>query len=264
MRPFEVRRAENPQPIVVSIPHAGLWLPRGYRERLTPDMRGLPMTDWHLPTLFDFLPRLGVTVIAALVSRYVIDLNRPPSGESLYGGRFETGLVPTQSFTGDQVFTDEPSEIEIDTARREVYQPYHSMLDALLEECQWGGKVAFLDLHSVTPASTRISPGLPAAIMLGTRDGRSCSQGYLEHVRTAYEKSQYSVVVNNPYKGGWITERIGRQSGVEAIQIEMDWSVYMDPMHPRTAKSGERFRLARDRLFDVWSDLVPGVCAYLA
>lgn len=264
MTPFVIQRPETALPIVVSIPHAGLWLPQGYRERLTPQMRGLPMTDWHLPTLFDFLPRLGVTVIAASVSRFVIDLNRPPYGESLYPGRFETGLVPMQSFNGEPVFVDAPDKPEIDAARREVYDPYHAALDSLLEAPQWKDRVAFFDLHSVTPARTRISPGLPAEIMLGTRDGRSCSSGYLELVRTAYETGNYSVAVNNPYKGGWITERIGRRANVEAIQIEMDWSVYMDPARPRTAKTGIRFGRARDRLLDLWSRLIPDVCAYLA
>jgi N-formylglutamate deformylase len=62
------------------------------------------MTDWHLHALYDFLPALGITTIHAVYSRFVVDLNRPPDGHALYPGRFETGLVPMETFSGDKIF----------------------------------------------------------------------------------------------------------------------------------------------------------------
>src|SRR5690625_5001037 len=127
MKPYTIHPAEGEAlPVVASIPHTGIALPPGYADRLASDaMRKLPMTDWHMARLFDFLPALGVTVIAAEVSRFVIDLNRPPDGEALYPGRYETGLVPTESFDGSAVFANPPTTEEIDAARCGIYEPYH-------------------------------------------------------------------------------------------------------------------------------------------
>ncbi|MGH8160732.1 MAG: N-formylglutamate amidohydrolase, partial [Gammaproteobacteria bacterium] len=196
----------EPLPVVASIPHTGTALPPGYAERLASDaMRALPMTDWHMAELFDFLPSLGVTVIAAEVSRFVIDLNRPPDGEALYPGRYETGLVALQSFAGDPVFSSPPSDEEIAQARHDIYDPYHSALSALRANRREPAGVIQLDLHSVTPTANRISGPLERDIFLGDRAGRSCDAWLTQTVRDVYESAGFSVAVNDPYKGGWIT-----------------------------------------------------------
>lgn len=256
--------AGDPLPVVASIPHGGTVLPPGYAERLASDaMRTLPMTDWHLEALFDFLPALGVTVIAARVSRFVIDLNRPPGGEALYPGRFETGLVPFEGFGGEPVFSESPTAEEIARARREVYEPYHAALAEIRERRRTAHGVIQFDLHSVTPRANRISGPLAQDIMLGDRDGRSCEGWLTEAVRAAYDRAGFSVTRNDPYKGGWITESAGREAGVQGLQIEMNWAAYMDPDRPGEAPSTPRFAAARKRLRSVFEDLLPAVCARL-
>ncbi|MGH8225842.1 MAG: N-formylglutamate amidohydrolase [Gammaproteobacteria bacterium] len=254
----------DPLPVVASIPHGGTALPRGYGERMASDaMRALPMTDWHLPTLFDFLPALGVTVIAAEVSRFVIDLNRPPDGEALYPGRFETGLVPLEGFDGAPVFSEPPTDDEIAQARCDIYEPYHSALALICERRREAFGVIQLDLHSVTPHANRISGPLTQDIMLGDRDGASCETWLTEAVREAYAQAGFSVTRNNPYKGGWITESAGRRPGVQALQIEMNWAVYMDPDQPAAAVAAPQFDVASERLRSVFEMLLPAVCARL-
>lgn len=266
--PFVVREPEAPAlPVVASIPHAGTWLPPGYAERLSSDaMRALPMTDWHLARLFDFLPALGVTVIAATVSRFVIDLNRPPEGEALYPGRFETGLVPLQSFGGDPVFSDPPTAEDIATARRDIYDPYHAARRELLERCRDGsGRVIQLDLHSVTPAANRISGPLTHEIMLGDRDGTSCAPWLTREAQAAYEAAGFSVAVNDPYKGGWITASCAGLPWVEALQIEMSWAVYMDLARPQDEAAGfPPFDEASARLRRLFSSLLPRAVRHLS
>lgn len=252
-------------PVVASIPHAGTWLPPGYRERLASEaVRALPMTDWHLPRLFDFLPALGVTVLAAQVSRFVIDLNRPPQGQALYPGRFETGLVPLESFDGEPIFARPPASSEIAAARREIYEPYHRRLDALLERRSAHGRVILFDLHSVTPYANRISGPLAHEIMLGDRDGTSCSGWLIDTVAAAYAKAGLSVARNDPYKGGWITARCGAPPAVEALQIEMNWSVYLDPADPARAVGTVPFLAAGKKLRAVFEALLPDAVARLS
>ncbi|MGH8127373.1 MAG: N-formylglutamate amidohydrolase [Gammaproteobacteria bacterium] len=267
MKPFVIREPEAPAlPVVVSIPHAGTWLPPGYGERLASDaMRALPMTDWHVPLLFDFLPALGVTVIAATVSRFVIDLNRPPAGEVLYPGRFETGLVPLESFDGDPVFSKPPSDDEIAAARRDIYDPYHAARCELLEHRRENGRVIQLDLHSVTPAANRVSGPLTHEIMLGDRDGASCASWLTDAVESAYVQEGFSVARNDPYKGGWITASGGTLAGVEALQIEMSWAAYMDPtIAPAQAAGVPPFTAIGARLRQVFSALLPNAVRHLS
>lgn len=221
------------------------------------------MTDWHVAGLFDFLPALGVTLIAAEWSRFVIDLNRPPAGEALYPGRYETGLVPLTDFDGEPVFAAPPSAAEIAQARHEIYEPYHRELDRLLALRARAGRTILFDLHSVTPQVNRISGPLTHEIMLGDRDGTSCGFWLTEIVERAYADAGFSVARNDPYKGGWITARTGNLEWVEALQIEMSWAVYMDPLDPAAAPGSERFTAARERLRAVFASLLPAATARL-
>ena len=124
--------AMAPVPLVVSIPHTGTWLPPEVEMRLaSPAMRAQPMTDWHLHLLYDFLPDLGATTLHATVSRFAVDLNRPPEPRPLYPGRFETGLVPLQTFQGEPVFGDPPTTAEVEAWRNAWHAPY------ALSEGQW-------------------------------------------------------------------------------------------------------------------------------
>ena len=68
--------------LVVSMPHCGTGLFDGLEARLTPEALDLADTDWHIPELYDFAAEFDATIIAARLSRYVVDLNRPSSGES--------------------------------------------------------------------------------------------------------------------------------------------------------------------------------------
>lgn len=258
VNPFRIAYPDGEAlPVVASVPHAGTSLPEGYAARFASDaMRALPMTDWYVDRLFDFLPALGVTLIAAEWSRFVIDLNRPPDGEALYPGRYETGLVPLENFDGEAVFAEPPSREQIARARREIYEPYHRKLDELLAQAARGGRAVLFDLHSVTPRANRISGPLPCEIMLGDRDGRSCGAWLTALVERAYAAAGFSVVRNDPYKGGWITERSGRRSGVEALQIEMNWAVYLEGLDSPPPR-GARFSSARARLRAVFEGLLP-------
>ena len=100
MQAFEIRPAKNSEvPILVSIPHTGTFVPDGIAKSFVSEhIRALPMTDWHLHHLYNFLPVLGVTTVFATYSRVVCDLNRPPIAKALYPGKFETGLVATKTF----------------------------------------------------------------------------------------------------------------------------------------------------------------------
>jgi N-formylglutamate amidohydrolase len=150
--PFGFRPpAVAPVPLVVSIPHTGTWLPEEVASTLaSAEMAAQPMTDWHLHELYDFLPFVGATTIYATVSRFVVDLNRPPEPRPLYPGRFETGLVPLRTFTGEPVFREPPDEATLAARRAAWHAPYHAKLTEVLEDGRARfGRVVLVDAHSV-------------------------------------------------------------------------------------------------------------------
>lgn len=249
--PYGLRAPTAPAiPLVVSIPHTGTWLPAEVRARLaSPAMEAQPMTDWHLHLLYDFLPGLGATTIFATASRFVVDLNRAPRPRALYPGRFETGLVPLETFHGEPVFREPPGAAEIEARRRAWHAPYHARLQALLDEARERfGRVVLVDAHSVASAANRIHGALQDEIYLGDRDGTTCGAWLRELLRAGFAAEGLAVAINAPYKGGYITEHYGRQDGVDAIQIEMAQRVYMDEDDPAGGPVHARFAATRDLL----------------
>ena len=130
--PFRVHRPTvKPCPIVASIPHSGLVLPDEMTAALTTKYQNfLPHQDWHLGRLYAGLPNLGITVLEATYSRYVVDLNRrakPP-----FIGSFWQAAVPKQTAYGQSLYRQLPSQQQVQDRIALVYQPYHRQLELLL------------------------------------------------------------------------------------------------------------------------------------
>jgi hypothetical protein len=70
--------------LVVSVPHAGTYLPPDIAATLTPIGRAVIDTDWYVDQLYDFVRETDASIIVATHSRTVVDLNRGPNGEKLY------------------------------------------------------------------------------------------------------------------------------------------------------------------------------------
>ena len=78
MEPFEVfepRAGESP--LVVEVPHAGLWLDAESLARTIVPARCIGRdADLHVDRLFQDAPGEGATLLVARTSRYLVDLNR--------------------------------------------------------------------------------------------------------------------------------------------------------------------------------------------
>ena len=93
-------------PLLVSVPHVGTAIPDDLVPGLVPRALALEDTDWHLAEVYDFARELGASVLVPRLSRYAIDLNRPPENAPMYPGANNTELVPTRFFTGDPLYRD--------------------------------------------------------------------------------------------------------------------------------------------------------------
>ena len=226
------RLVVHDSPVILSLPHVGVHLPQDVAAHMTPAALAVADTDWNVDRLYDFAPALGVTVLAATHSRYLLDLNRPADDASLYPGQTTTGLCPRETFAGEPLYAEDRMPDAEETQRRLTtwWQPYHQALQQQLEhKRRQHGYAVLLDGHSILSEVPRLFPGRLPDINLGTAEGRSCSPALTQRIVGLLESQrQFSHVVNGRFKGGHITRAYGQpQQQVHALQIELAQAAYM-------------------------------------
>ncbi len=219
-------------PLIVSLPHTGTAIPPEIEARLVSPWLARKDADWRVDRLYDFATDLGATVIRTAISRTVIDVNRDPSGASLYPGQTTTELCPTTTFDGEPLYRDgqAPDEAEINRRRAAFFDPYHAALTSETARLrQSHQRVVLYEAHSIRSLVPRLFDGQLPQFNLGTNSGGSCDRGLTMAVETACDASGLSRVTNGRFKGGWTTRRYGQPAqGVHAIQMELACRGYMD------------------------------------
>jgi N-formylglutamate deformylase len=222
-----VARAEAP--LIVSVPHAGTEIPTGIRHLRSATLARQD-ADHHVDKLYAFAADLGATIISTAISRTVIDVNRDPSGASLYPGQVTTTLCPAETFDGEDLY--ESGYIltgdEISSRRARYFDPYHAAITAEVARLRTTHKTIVLyDAHSICSRVPRLFAGVLPQFNIGTFNGASCSAGLTEKVAAACGGD--STVINGRFKGGWITRHYGAPArGIHAIQMELAMRGYLD------------------------------------
>jgi N-formylglutamate deformylase len=226
---LEVRRGDTP--VVVSLPHTGTAIPAEIEAQLVSPWLARKDADWWVDDLYDFARELGITTVRTAVSRTVIDVNRDPSGKSLYPGANTTGLCPLTTFDGESLYLPgmKPDAGDIAQRLESFFVPYHR---ALLSELERLGathpRVVLYDAHSIRSRIPRLFDGELPQFNIGTNGGESCSSELAEAVQAACAASGLSMVRDGRFKGGWITRYYGEPArGVHAIQMELACRGYM-------------------------------------
>jgi N-formylglutamate deformylase len=236
MSPFKITSPTNQRvPILLSVPHCGTAFPDELKDQYSPELIKAPDdTDWFVDQLYNFAPAMGIAMISANYSRWVIDLNRDPKSKPLYtDGRIITGLCPTTNFLGEPIYNDERKEVdqsEVNRRLAEYYQPYHDKIQELLNDLKAEfGKVLLWDCHSIRQFVKTIQPGKFPDLILGDADGTSASPGIIESALGVLDHGSFVVNHNHPFKGGTITRYFGRPAeNQHALQLEMTKVNYMD------------------------------------
>ncbi|WP_230530630.1 N-formylglutamate deformylase [Microvirga roseola] len=224
-------------PLLVSLPHTGTEIPAEYEHGLVSPWLARKDADWWIERLYDFASGLGATVVRTSISRTVIDVNRDPSGVSLYPGQATTELCPTSTFDGEPLYRSgaEPSADEIAERRARFFNPYHAVLrEEIVRLRGMHPKIVVYDCHSIRSVIPRLFEGTLPHFNIGTNGGTTCAPALSGAIEQISAGSGFSYVVNGRFKGGYITRSLGQpQDGVHAIQMELACRGYMkEPLGP--------------------------------
>ncbi len=219
-------------PLLVSFPHVGTELPPEVAACLVDDALAVADTDWHLESLYAFVRELGASTLVPRVSRYCIDLNRPPENTPMYAGANNTELCPTRAFSGEPIYRKgkAPDAAEVERRLQHYWRPYHAALASELARLKAvHGYALLFDAHSIKSALPWLFDGRLPDLNLGTASGESCGAPLREALaRVLQGQSRYTHAVDGRFKGGYITRHYGRpREGVQAVQLEMAWRCYM-------------------------------------
>ena len=217
-------------PLLLSIPHAGTDL-RDLENRFVSPWLARKDADWYVPQLYSFARELGASLVWTDISRTVIDVNRDPSGQSLYPGQATTELCPTTTFDGEPLYwEDAPLQAQEIAARRERYfDPYHAALNSEIARLQEQHEhIVIYDCHSIRSVVPRLFDGSLPQFNIGTNDGKSCAPGLEQAVHSICATADFSFVLNGRFKGGYITRHFGQpERRVHAVQMELAMRGYL-------------------------------------
>lgn len=202
-------------PILLSIPHSGIEIPEGIQVRINPKAKRIH-TDWKMDTLVKEFP---FTSISSKLSRYIVDVNR-----SKYTAKTSTpSIIPKYDEVGNPLFKQYPSKAIQQQLLKKFYIPYY---DAIFKQItvkkQNNSKVCLLDLHSYDDEYFETDK-----IIISTRECSTVSKESLNYILNCFEKAALSTQLDKPFKGGNIIHEVSKQPNVEAIQIEIPYSLYL-------------------------------------
>jgi N-formylglutamate deformylase len=249
MTPYRIQLPKGDAiPIVISVPHCGTAFPEELKSQYNSKLIEAPDdTDWFVDELYSFAMEMGMPMISAVYSRWVIDLNRDPESKPLYtDGRIITGLCPTTTFLGEPLYNDQRTDVsqqEISRRLELYYRPYHQKVDDVLSGLRKQfGKVLLWDCHSIRQSVPTINNEKFPDLILGSADETSASKNLIDISLQTLGSGKYSLRHNSPFKGGYITRHFGQPSiDQHALQLEMSKVNYMDDSEMKldTARTSE-------------------------
>ena len=243
MRPvIVVPPTASARPIVVEVPHAGVFIPPEVRAELALDDTGVKRdADLYVDRLYRDAAALGATLVYTEISRFVVDLNRAPDDVDAQSvpdhpsprPDAPRGLIWRIATDGSQTLT---APLSLSSWQRRVtryHAPYHTALDAAVAEVRARfGKVLILSGHSMPSVgkATHADPGKRRAdVVPGDLKGKTCDPRVTLAAISHFTAAGLSVSLNDPYLGGETTRRLGRPAeGLHALQVELNRDLYYD------------------------------------
>ncbi|MBY4946526.1 N-formylglutamate amidohydrolase [Cupriavidus respiraculi] len=237
----------EPLPLVCDSPHSGTQYPPDFRAA-APMTRCREGEDTHVEALWEAVPAVGGTLLAANFPRVYIDPNRmlDDLDPDLLEGAWPAPLAPSEKSrlgyglvwrnidAGTPIYDRKLTVAEVQHRISHYYAPYHAALGQAVEDSyRRFGAVWHLNLHSMPNNAyerlKKVSAHPLADFVLGDRDGTTCDPDFVALVEGALRERGYTVARNDPYKGVQLIAQIGRPAERRhSLQIEIRRPLYMN------------------------------------
>ena len=240
----ELIRKNPDNPILITVPHAGNIYPDLFIKNLKINLCEVRrIEDYQSNKILDQIDEQMADIIIAQCSRAVVDLNRSRNAidHSMFTQVFEhepvsekqmikygLGVFPNKIFGKTILKSPLPFSYAIHMLEH-YYDPFHKSLNKqIMYLNNTFGFCYHIDLHTM-PSKALLNFKKEPDIVLGDNFGKSCSIGLINYFQNIFQENGFTVEVNNPYAGGFITRNYGNPSkGVHTIQIEINRKIYMD------------------------------------
>lgn len=247
----DVYRLYSPEkpaiPLVFDSPHSGNVFPRDFGAAVS-ESELREGEDCYLDELYAAAPAHGAPLLAAQFPRTYLDPNRHagdvdlemiegdwpwehrPSGKARIG----KSLIWRRLDDGRPIYARRLPAQEVMRRIERFHAPYHAALRGLLDAAHARhGVVYHVNCHSMKGVAGKQSDdpegSVRADMVLGDRDGTTCSAEFTAAVRNALAAMGYRVTVNDPYKGVELVRAFSDPAaGRHSLQIEINRRLYMD------------------------------------
>ena len=226
-------------PFLFSIPHGGISVPPEVRGLINLSRRDIIFnSDPHTRLIYGF-DDVAEALVDFEVSRIFVDTNRAPYQ---YPPRTQDGVIKVITQDGTPVYRKGlvPGRELIGVLLQRYYFPFHNRLADLIDTRPI--EIAF-DCHSMLPASppVRRDAGRPRPLFClsnrGDKNGNplrkgglvTCPPEWLSALAGSLQAEfdgEGRVLMNDPFRGGFITVAHHRRTRTPWIQIEINRGLY--------------------------------------
>ena len=226
-------------PVLLSVPHSGRDYPYWLVAMASAGRTSLTaLEDPLVDRLIWPVVQRGCAGVIARTPRAAVDCNRaedevdpsvvdgPRRARITARARGGLGIVPGRTPQHGFLWRQPISRDQLDERIAQAHRPYHQaiqeMLALLLDRF---GCALLLDCHSMPPPPEGIAP-----VVFGDCRGRT-ADGWLTREAVAIaNRAGFDAGLNEPFAGGHVIDRHARPAlGVQALQIELDRRIYLDP-----------------------------------
>ena len=250
---------ELDKPLIISSPHSGTLLDDNLLAKRKKDIyRFDSMQDMYVNELSSGLDKFGFTVLQSNISRVVIDLNRnineidpkiinnlPSDVEVNLSDKVRSGigLIAIKDVYGNKIYDEKLDWLDIKLRVDNYYLPWHNTLKNQINKFLYKFKrVLIIDMHSM-PSKTIYNNKL-ADFVIGNNFGKSSSNISIKILSRLIKSYGYSVSINDPYSGGYITKNYSSiDKNIQCIQLEIKKSLYMNEKNFTKNDNFEDFEL---------------------
>lgn len=258
-------------PYLFNSPHSGRVYPKSFLRQTVLTGTSIRMSeDCYVDLLIEDVVRMGAGFMAANFPRALVDVNRDnyeldpemfdeplPDFVPQPTVRVSAGLgtIPKIVATNVNIYDGKIPLSDAFDRINSFYVPYHQKLyEALSSMRERFGFAILIDFHSM-PGKLKFFGGTKQPdFILGDQHGRSCAQSFSAYAADLLCEKGYTVSLNRPYSGGFITAHYGDvANNIHSLQIEINRSLYLNEISLEV--NNNFLHLKRD-LIDFAADLM--------